>query len=179
MKIHTQALTALVKKAVDDDQTALKLLYTHYVDAMFNISIRMTGNREDAEDIVQESFIKAFKNLKQLREGKMFGGWLRQIVINNCLQLSKKKIAFSDLPLVYEMADEEDEDWFEFLSFEKIHQSIKGLPEGCRQIFLLHAGEDYSHREIARLLNISESTSKSQYLRAKKILRQQLIITNG
>lgn len=175
MGIENETLSLIIKRAIDNDQAALRYLYTHYCNAMFNISIRMTGNREDAEDIVQESFIRAFKKLGQLKDAEMFGGWLRSIVINNCIQFSKKKLLFVPIPNDHVVTDEEGEDWFKHLSFEKIHESIKSLPEGCRQIFLLYTSEDYSHKQIAQLFNISESTSKSQYLRAKKILKQQLI----
>ena len=169
------AITANVLKAIKGDQYAIRQLYDYYADRMYNISLRMTANREDAEDIVQESFISAFNNLGKLRDADIFGGWLRKIVINNCLLHAKKKLVFLALPESFEQSDEADEeDWLAESSFKKIHDGIKSLPEGCRQIFLLYTMEDLKHREIAERLDISESTSKSQYLRAKKLLREYL-----
>jgi RNA polymerase sigma factor (sigma-70 family) len=169
-----------VRKAIEGDQLALKEIYRSYSDPMFNICMRMTGNREDAEDIVQESFINAFNKLRTLKDPNVFGGWLRQIVINNCLAHAKNKRSFEALSFDADAKDEpEDDSWLTGISFRKIHEAIKKLPEGCRQIFLLYAMEDFKHKEIAQKLNISESTSKSQYLRAKTLLADHLKKING
>lgn len=178
MVLEKDKVTAVVGKAIDGDQYAMKMLYMWYSKDMFNISVRMTGNREDAEDVVQESFIKAFKSLTQLKDPKIFGGWLRQIIINNCLQLTKKKKVFQSLAEEFDEPAELDTS-ISIYSDETIHESIKKLPEGCRQIFLLYVMEDYSHKEIGSLLSISESTSKSQYQRAKKLLLHLLKKANG
>lgn len=180
MAIDNQSTTELVRKAIEGDQYAIKVLYTYYSKDMFNISMRMTANKEDAEDVVQEAFIKAFKNLEQLKDPRTFGGWLRQIVINNCLQQVKRKVVLYSFPSAFEeTGEEENTNWLENFSFPAIHDAIKRLPEGCRQIFLLYTMEDHTHKKISSLLNISESTSKSQYLRAKKLLKQQLKKVNG
>jgi RNA polymerase sigma-70 factor (ECF subfamily) len=178
--VEKDKVTAVVGRAIDGDQYAMKLLYMWYSKDMFNISVRMTGNREDAEDVVQDSFIKAFKSLIQLKDPKIFGGWLRQIVINNCLQLIKKKVGVQSFPDEYDKVN--DDESYELLAeyrYERIHESIKKLPEGCRQIFLLYTMEDYTHKQIGKLLNISESTSKSQYLRGKKLIKETLKKDNG
>jgi RNA polymerase sigma-70 factor (ECF subfamily) len=174
LAIDNQTVTALVQRAIDGDQYAIKQLYGYYANDMFNIAIRMLANREDAEDVIQESFIKAFKSLNQLNDAGIFGGWLRRIVINTCLRHVKKKVVFNVLPEGVEEVEEENIDWLNESNFTIIHDAIKRLPEGCRQIFLLYTMEDYKHKEISSLLNISESTSKSQYLRAKKLLQQHL-----
>lgn len=174
-----KTLTAWVVSAGKGDQYAIRSLYNEFGKDMFNISIRMTGNREDAEEVLQDSFVKAFKSLGQLKVPELFGGWLRQIVINNCLQLSRKKKMFDALTEFHEVAIEQEDDWFIEERLSTIHEAIKSLPDGCRQIFLLYTLEDYTHKEIGRLLKVSESTSKSQYLRAKKILQNQLKVVNG
>jgi RNA polymerase sigma-70 factor (ECF subfamily) len=173
--IDKTLVAALIGKAIDGDQTALRAIYDCYADTMFNISLRMTANRADAEDIVQESFIDALGNLRKLRDATTFGGWLRQIVINNCLKHAKGKKIFEALPDSLEPVDEgEGDSWLTQNNFRKIQEAIKNLPEGCRQIFLLYTMEDLKHREIGERLSISESTSKSQYLRAKKLLQDYL-----
>jgi RNA polymerase sigma-70 factor (ECF subfamily) len=174
LAIDNQTATALVHRAIDGDQYAMKELYKHYSHDMFNIAMRMLANREDAEDLIQESFIKAFKSLSQLNDPGIFGGWLRKIVINSCLRYVKKKVRFNMLPEGVEEIEEENTGLLNESNFAIIHDAIKRLPDGCRQIFLLYTMEDYKHKEIGSLLNISESTSKSQYLRAKKMLHQHL-----
>ncbi len=169
-------LNSLVNKAIEGHQYAFKALYNQFSNAMFNICIRMTADRQESEDITQEAFFLAFQKLNQLKEKKAFAGWLRRIVITICLQRIKSKINFEQFSSDHEVEDEGIE-WVEF-DIDKLYGAIKYLPEGCRQIFLLYVTEDYSHKEIAKSLNISESTSKSQYARAKKLLRNQLI-TNG
>ena len=172
--IDNRTTEALVQKAIAGGQSAMKALYDSYGKLMYHISLRMTARKEDAEDIVQESFIKAFKSLHQLKDHSTFGGWLRQIVIHNCIEHAKKKTPLTFLTDRFEEREEEDPAWLEENSYAAIHEAIKNLPEGCRQIFLLYVLEDYKHKEIAGFLGVSESTSKSQYLRAKQLLQQSL-----
>lgn len=135
----------------------------------------MTGNRTDAEDILQESFIIAFRSLHQLKEEVQFGGWLKRIVVNECIRHSKKSFYWS------EWEDErnnqlvaDETEWWKTVDFSIIHREIKGLPDGCRQVFNLYVVEDFSHRDIAEKLGISESTSKSQYHRARQLLKERI-----
>ncbi|MEJ7671750.1 MAG: sigma-70 family RNA polymerase sigma factor [Chitinophagaceae bacterium] len=165
MKATDIQLNSLVNKAIEGHQYAFKALYNQFSNAMFNICIRMTADRQESEDITQEAFFLAFQKLNQLKEKKAFAGWLRRIVITICLQRIKSKINFEQFSSDHEVEDEGIE-WVEF-DIDKLYGAIKYLPEGCRQIFLLYVTEDYSHKEIAKSLNISESTSKSQYARAK------------
>jgi len=159
------------------DPSALRELYHAYAKPMYNIAIRMTSCKEDAEDIVQDSFIKAFQEILHLRTPAAFCSWLRKIVINNCLQhLRKKRVLLEPLEDDNDFHQQtEDDAWFLKFSPADVHEAVKKLPEGCRQIFLLYAAESHSHKEIANMLNISESTSKSQYRRAKKILKTELL----
>lgn len=142
---------------------------------MYNICLRMAGNRADAEDLLQEAFMLAFKNLHQLKVAEQFGGWLKRIVVNECIRFSKKNFYWQEWDdSQHEVLVQEETEWWKTFDFGLIHQAIKGLPDGCRQIFGLFALEDYSHKEIATQLGISESTSKSQYFRAKQLLRERL-----
>lgn len=136
----------------------------------------MSGNEEDAHDILQDGFIAAFEKMHQLKEPEMFGGWLKRIIINQCIAHTKHKNNHGGLIVAEtELFDEQDDDCWETISMAELHQAIKRLPEGCRQIFVLYAVEDYTHQQIAQELGLSAGTSKSQYNRAKKLLRQMLI----
>jgi len=135
----------------------------------------MTGNRSDAEDVLQEAFIIAFNNLHQLKEEQQFGGWLRTITVNECIRHSKKSFYWNEWEDGnYENLANEEMEWWKKVNFEVIHKEIKSLPDGCRQVFNLYVLEDYSHKEIAENLGISESTSKSQYHRARQLLRERI-----
>jgi RNA polymerase sigma-70 factor (ECF subfamily) len=146
---------------------------------MYNICLRLLNNKEDAEDVLQESFITAFRKLNELNDASTFGGWLRRIVVNNCNQQGRKvRVLFEELDGSEEMVDD-DCDWMNDVPVSDVHFAIRNLPEGCRKVFLLYTSENYTHKDIAELLDIAESTSKSQYLRAKKLLQQQLIKRHG
>ena len=136
----------------------------------------MTGNLTDAEDLLQDAFLIAFRSLGQLKDPLQFGGWLKRIVVNECIRFGKKNIHWDewDDDKNRQIA-EEDIEWWKTVSFGVIHQEIKELPEGCRQVFNLYVVEDYSHKEIAQMLDIEESTSRSQCTRAKTMLETILI----
>jgi RNA polymerase sigma-70 factor (ECF subfamily) len=175
LKEEINILTTVVRKASAGDAGSQALLYQRYSKAMFNICIRMAGNRNDPEDILQESFITAFAKLYQLNEAHQFGGWLKRIVVNECIRYSKKYFITAewDDELYGEMSDEEPE-WWKTVNLQVIHVEIKALPDGCRQIFNLYVLENFTHKEIAQTLQISESTSKSQYQRARQLLKERI-----
>jgi RNA polymerase sigma factor (sigma-70 family) len=163
-----------VQKAQEGDVQAMSQLYQQFSKAMFNICLRMTANATNAEDLLQESFIKAFKNLHQLKNENQFAGWLKRIVINECIRFSKKNIQWNEWnDIQYDFSEDETE-WWKDISLQTINNAIKTLPDGCRQIFNLFVLEDFSHSDIAQQLNISESTSKSQYHRARKLLKEKI-----
>ncbi|MBX2828429.1 MAG: RNA polymerase sigma factor [Flavobacteriaceae bacterium] len=146
-------------------------LYSLYVDAMFNVSIRIVKVKEDAEDIVQDSFVSAFKNLDSFKYQSTFGSWLKRIVVNKSINYLRVK----RVPLV---ALEEQEYWISEpeeiedskLDVHRIRKGIDALPQGYQTIINLYLIEGYDHVEIGEILEISVSTSKSQYHRAKKKL---------
>ncbi|MBN8837540.1 MAG: RNA polymerase sigma factor [Sphingobacteriia bacterium] len=174
MEKATYILKAVVQKAQKGDVQAMASLYNQFSKAMYNICYRMCGTVPDAEDVLQESFLIAFKNLHQLKDEQLFGGWLKRIVINHCIQHSKK-LFYWDHWEHDEIADAPAEDRWTNIDFEKLNECIKQLPEGCRQIFTLYAVEDFSHKEIADQLGVTEGTSKSQYARARKLLQEKLL----
>lgn len=161
----------LVEKCKTGHHSSQYELYGLYVDAMYNIGMRMLGNKEDAEDIVQESFVAAFKNLGGFNYESTFGAWLKRIVINKSINYLKAK----RIPVV-PMEDHEfhltEEPPFEVqaVDLKKVKRGIEKLPAGYKQIINLYLIEGYDHNEIGEVLGITTSTSKSQYHRAKKKL---------
>ncbi len=156
------------------DRQAQFEFYKLYSKAMYNISYRITNNEMDAEDVLQESFVSAFRNMNSYRGTASIGAWLKRIVINNAISLVKQRKK-DFLPVEeYDMLPdaEPDDDTELYLNLEKIRRAIQLLPDGYRLVFSLYLLEGYDHGEIASILEISESTSKSQYNRSKKKLRQ-------
>jgi RNA polymerase sigma-70 factor (ECF subfamily) len=165
----------LIDRCKNGDAAAQFLLYKKFSKAMYNIAIRFLNNKMDAEDILQESFITAFLKLDTLTSYDAFGSWLKRIVINNCItHLHRYKFEFDDIDdsVSSDYPDNSDESFN--IDPEIVHEAIKHLPPGGRTIVALHALEGYKHREIAELLAISESTSKTQYKRALDILFKNL-----
>lgn len=165
----------LVEQSKKGDRKAQFALYNQYVDAMFQISLRMLNNRADAEDILQESFVKAFKKLNQFKYESSFGAWLKRIVINNCINyLKKRKLKWVEIKdAAIDLKAETTENQLNQLpKIEQVKEKIKQLPDGFRIVLTLYLLEGYDHVEISQILNISESTSKTQYHRAKNKLKQ-------
>jgi len=167
----------LVEASKAGDRAAQYELYSLYVDAMFNIAMRMLRSREDAEDVVQDGFVDAFHHLDRFRYESTFGSWLKRIVINKCINfIQKKKIQTSSLDdhafHLHVTEEETTSDITPDISIVK--EAINQLASGYRQIINLYLVEGYDHVEIGQILNISEGTSKSQYHRAKKKLLQIL-----
>jgi RNA polymerase sigma factor (sigma-70 family) len=156
---------------------AQQQLYQLYAKAMFNICYRMMNSREEAEDMLQESFTEAFIKLSTFRYESSFGSWLKRIVINKCINELKRRKA--ELILTENIPDsnpETDDNDIETakLKVNDVMRAMEQLPEGYRIIFSLYLLEGYDHTEIAQILGITESTSKSQFSRAKQKLKEIL-----
>ena len=156
-------------------------LYQLYSKAMYNICLRMLNNREEAEDLLQDSFVDAFMKLESFRYESSFGAWLKRLVINHCINwINRKKVELTYPEELANMdgAEEEPKDYEEIqYNVQKIHRAMEQLPDGYRITFSLYALEGYDHKEISEILGITESTSKSQYLRAKQKIYE--IIKSG
>ena len=150
-------------------------LYSLYVDAMYNVALRFLGNKEDAEDMVQDSFIDAFKKLHSFKYESSFGAWLKRIVINKSINyLKAKRIPVVPMePHEFHLAEEETVT-AAAVDIQKVKAGIAKLPAGYQQIINLYLIEGYDHVEIGEILDITTSTSKSQYHRAKKKLLEIL-----
>ena len=162
------------------ENAAFKKLYDAYNKAMFNVCLRMLNNKQEAEDVLQESFISAFKNIQQYSAKASFGSWLKRIVINRCIDSLKKRsldlIPLAERDLPEEEPSEEADITF---SVEAIKEAISRLADGYRVIVSLYLFEEHSHKMIAEKLDISEGTSKSQYARAKKKLIEMINLKNN
>jgi RNA polymerase sigma factor (sigma-70 family) len=164
----------LVVECKQGSKKACYELYRLYARAMLNVSFRIVGNIAEAEDVLQEAFLDAFNKVKDFRQDTTFGLWLKQIVINRSINmLRKRKLELVELDGGHfeNIADEEFED-DEDIQFQaaQIKEAIKELPDGYRLVLTLYLLEGYDHEEISQVLNISENTSRTQFLRAKRKL---------
>ncbi len=150
---------------------------------MYNICYRITNDPDDAKDVLQEAFLSAFNNLSSFKGESSFGAWLKKIVVNSSINHVKKKKILSISLDGHDVEHEEPvQDHEIILEIDRIREALQQLPDGFRTVLSLYLFEGYDHREIADILDISESTSKSQYNRAKKRLREILkerVYVNG
>ena len=166
----------IIERCVKGDQKAFYEIYTLYSKAMFNICHRIIGNQEVAEDVLQEAFVSAFQNIKSYQGKASFGAWLKKIVVNRAIShLRKQQLEMIELNDHLEIKNDDEIDDIDLvMKVETIREAIQKLPNGFRVVFSLYLLEGYDHKEIAEILDISESTSKSQYNRAKKKLKEIL-----
>lgn len=168
----------LVRLSLAGDALACRRLYEKYINAMFHTAARLVGNSEDAEDVTQEAFIRVFQSLHQFKAESTLGAWIKRIVVNTALNYLRQKNRMSFLSIeegglksVAESEEAGEPSW----EMQDIHASIKTLPEGCRVVLSLYLLEGYQHKEIAQILGITESTSKTQYRRGKDLLKKKLV----
>jgi len=163
----------LVLRCQNGDEEAFGLLYNATSRIVFNAVLRLMKSREDAEDILQETYIAAFNGIQTFQSNASITTWIKRIGINKSLNaLKKRQLSFVDSNSELVVEDEIDYNRFEAIDVAK---SINELPDGYRIVMSLFLLEGFSHQEIANELNISISTSKSQYHRGKKRLREQLL----
>jgi RNA polymerase sigma-70 factor (ECF subfamily) len=161
----------LVERCKQGDMRSYTDLYDQYAQAMFSTCYRLLNNRVEAEDVLQEAFSDAFRHLASFEYKSSFGAWLKQIVINKCINhLRKKKIAFAELNEnmgeAYVEEPQTDESEIEYKILE-IKKAIQLLSDGYRTVLSLYLLEGYDHEEIAQILGITHSTTRTQYKRAK------------
>ncbi len=174
---YTDVNLAIIERCQKGERKAFQELYNLYAKAMFNISVRILNNTGEAEEVLQDSFLKAFQKIESYDKNYSFGVWLKRIVINSSLDvLKKKKLNFVSIDEANYREEEIDEE--SIYDVEAIKNCISELADGYRTVLTLFLFEEYSHKEIAEVLNISEGTSKSQYNRAKKKLIE-LVKTRG
>ena len=166
--------------SISGNEKARFELYSLYSGAMYNVCLRMLNSREDAEDVLQDSFAEVFYKLGSFRFESTFGSWVKRIVINMCLNFLRKnriRLIF-DNEIIHKVVNSGESEEVDYTGIrfevEKIRFAMSQLPEGYRVILNLYLFEGYDHTEIAEILNISESTSKTQYMRAKLRIRDIL-----
>ena len=167
----------IIERSKQGNRQSQYQLYKLYSRAMFNICLRMMNDRDLAEDMLQESFTEAFRRLDSFRFESTFGAWLKMIVINRCLnEIKRKKAQLEFFDNMSPFEDEEDitDEQESGLSPDKVKRAMELLPKGSRMIFSLYLLEGYDHQEISGILNISESNSKTQYMRAKHRIKEIL-----
>lgn len=161
----------LISKCCRGDRASQRQLYQNYAEKMLVVALRYTKSIEAAEDVLQDAFIKVFTKIDTFQGEAKLETWITRIVINTALNAIRKSVWISEMDeLKTEISDPNevvlaDFHWRDLVGF------IQSLPTGCQAVFNLYAIEGYTHQEIARALDVSESTSKSQYARAKSLLR--------
>jgi len=167
----------LIAGCKNNEPLAQKQVYELYASAMLCVCIRYVGDRETARDLLQDGFIKIFMKIETFSEIGSFAGWIRRIFITTALEYLRQKDALKQSEAIenYEYSIENtDISILEKISADDLMQCVTELPNGYRTVFNLYAIEGYSHSEIATMLTISENTSRSQFMRARKMLQQKV-----
>ncbi|MBV7267929.1 RNA polymerase sigma factor [Winogradskyella sp. WHY3] len=169
----------IVEKCKQNDRQAQMQLYNQYCDGMLIVAMRFLKDTMEAEDAVQEAFIKAFSKLEQYKAEVSFGAWLKRIVVNKCIDVLKSKrqrlIELEDHHLNVVDADYESE-WLvdDGITIDLVKEAIEQLPEKYKYVVILYLIEGYDHKEISEILNISEVASRTQLSRGKQKLQTAL-----
>ncbi len=160
-----------------NNANAQEALYNRFSPRMLGVCYRFAKNREDAEDMLQEGFIKVFTQIHQYRNEGALEGWIRRIVVHTCINILKKNKKFSDsVDIIHATGVHVKEEMIpSIMQAKQVVECIRTLPLGYKTVLNLYAIEGYSHKEIAFMLDIEESTSRSQYTRAKAMLEEILI----
>ncbi len=163
--------------SIKNNAAAQEAFYDRYSPRMLGVCYRFAKNREDAEDMLQEGFIKIFAQLQFYRGDGALEGWIRRVVVHTCINILKKNKKFSDtVDLMYATTLHSHADLLpSIMQAKQIVECIRLLPLGYKTVLNLYAIEGYSHKEIGILLEIGESTSRSQYTRAKAMLEEVLV----
>ena len=166
----------LVKECVKGNAKAQHMLFERFSRKMLGVCLRYSKKLEEAEDVLQDGFIKVFSNLKEFTNEGSLEGWIRRIMVNTALDAIRKNTKFlKDISIdVVDFQIGNNDYTIEKMNAEDLLSLINSMPEGYKVVFNMYAIEGYKHNDIATTLGISESTSKSQYLRAKAYLRAKL-----
>ena len=171
----------MIGQGIAGNRQALHKLYILYSRAMYNVAMRILNCREDAEEALQDGFTEAFLKLDTFRHESTFGAWLKTIVVHKSINILRKRkvewVGEEYIPPIQNDTESEDETIGKIQDVKRIIQAMEELPHGFRVVFSLYMLEGYDHEEIAGILNISESTSKSQLHRAKIKIRE--LLQNG
>lgn len=168
--------SSLVKKCIEGDQRAQRMLFEKFAPKMLGVCMRYAKNTEQAEDVLQDGFVKVFTKLSHYKGDGSFEGWIRRVIVNTALDQIRKNTKFQDNIALddVEYKLELKGNVLETLAAEDLMVLINDMPTGYKVVFNMFAIEGYSHKEIAKELKVSENTSKSQYSRARAYLKNKL-----
>jgi len=171
---------AILQGCLQNNPAAQKELYTRYSTKMLSVCYRYAHNREDAEDMLQEGLIKVFSQIHTFENRGALEGWIRRIVVHTCINILKKNKKFNEsVDIIHATAVQVKEESIpSIIQAKQVVECIRMLPIGYRTVLNLYAIEGFSHREIGDMLDIEESTSRSQYTRAKAMLEEILVKKN-
>ena len=161
---------------LQNNNTSKDLLYRHFAPKMYGICLRFAGNQMEADDILQEGFIKIFTKIKDFRNEGSLEGWIRRTIINTAINYYRRNLKYTRMNNLddLEITDNRDADIYSRISREELLDMIQELPIGYRTVFNLNVIEGYTHKEIGAMLNISDNTSKSQLTRARTVLMRKV-----
>jgi RNA polymerase sigma factor (sigma-70 family) len=165
----------LIDECRKGNRVAQKALYEKYCRKLLVVCLRYSKTTAEAEDILQEGFVKVFNAIKDFRQESKLETWITRIMVNTALNVQRRKLYLYPMLDVEEIDLPEEEVSISGIHFNQLLEMIQALPQGCQVVFNLFAIEGFSHKEIAEQLGISEGTSKSQYARAKSLLQQRLL----
>ena len=167
----------MLQGCLENLATAQQALYDRFSARMLGVCYRYARNREDAEDMMQEGFMKVYSQIHQFRNTGALEGWIRRIVVHTCINILKKNKKFSDsVDLIHASSIQMNEyNIPSILQAKQVVECIRLLPLGYRTVLNLYAIEGFSHKEIGAILDIEESTSRSQYTRARSLLEDILL----
>jgi RNA polymerase sigma factor (sigma-70 family) len=167
----------MLSGCLKNNAASQEALYNRFSPRMLGVCYRFAKNREDAEDMLQEGFIKVFSQIQQYRGEGALEGWIRRIMVHTCINNLKKNKKFADsLDIIHAHSVYINEEMIpSIMQAKQVVECIRMLPIGYRTVLNLYAVEGYTHRDIANMLDIEESTSRSQYTRAKAMLEEILI----
>lgn len=158
-----------------NERSFQKALYERYCRKMMVVCMRYSRTTGEAEDILQDGFIKVFQGIKDFRQQSKLETWITRIMVNTALNFQRKKLYLFPMVDVQDLDLPENEISISSIHFSQLLEMIQSLPQGCQIVFNLFAIEGYNHKEIAEMLGISEGTSKSQYARARALLQEKLL----
>ena len=168
---------SLIQACKQNDAAAQRELYNRFSGLLFGVCYRYAICKDDAEDMLQEGFIKIFNRIGSFEKKGNFEGWMKRVIVHNCINYLKKNKKFSDiigLESAYELEAKEESVASKLLG-KQVMECLMMMPIGYRTIINLYAIEGYSHKEIGDMLEVAESTSRSQYIRGKNVLESILI----
>ena len=166
----------LIRGCIGQDARCQRMLFDKYAGKMMSVCLRYANDTMEAEDMIQDAFVKVFQYIGQFKFEGAFEGWIRRIVVNTAIRhLEKKKLHFKDIDDNSQHAPKIEAQAYNHLGEDDLMKLINQLPDGYRLVFNLNVIEGYSHEEIAEMLNIQAGTSRSQLVKARKMPQQQIL----